>query len=227
MSALFIAGAGTDIGKTFVCAGLLRHLRAAGADARAIKPVASGFDPQAAAASDAGVLLAAMELPASAENIAAICPWRFAAPLSPDIAARREGRSLHLAELAAFCRARMAQAPGPLLIEGAGGLMSPVAEDATGLDWMRALGCPALLVAGTYLGAISHALTAAAAMRGAGLELRALAVSESPQSSVSLAETRAALARFLPGAAITGIARDAKSQGESFRALASACGLSA
>ena len=66
-----------------------------------------------------------------------------------------------------------------MLIEGVGGLMSPVTPEATGLDWLTALDLPAILVSGSYLGAISHALTACETLRLHGVPLRAVAVSES------------------------------------------------
>ncbi len=92
MSAIFITATGTDIGKTFVTAGLIRHLRASGREVDALKPVMTGFDPAHPEASDAGVLLAALGRPVTAAEIARISPWRFSAPLSPDMAARRERR---------------------------------------------------------------------------------------------------------------------------------------
>ena len=88
---LFITATGTDIGKTYVTAGLLRAGRRAGIAVDALKPVLSGYDPADAETSDAGVLLAALDRPITAATIAAMSPWRFAAPLSPDRAAEREG----------------------------------------------------------------------------------------------------------------------------------------
>lgn len=182
--ALFVAGAGTDVGKTYVAAALTRRLRGAGRPVLALKPLASGVPPPddpAFAGSDTGVLLAAQGSPLTPEAVGACSPWRFAAPLAPDLAAAREGRTLSLAELVAWCAGRIdAAPPGTLvLIEGVGGLMSPVTPGATGLDWLKALDLPAILVAGSYLGAISHALTAAETLRLHGVPLRAVVVSES------------------------------------------------
>jgi dethiobiotin synthetase len=86
--------------------------------------------------------------------------------------------------------------------------MSPFAEGATCLDAIKALGVPCLLVTGTYLGAISHTLTALAAMRAAGCSPRSIAVNESEGASVSLAYTMAELAAFAPDATITAIRRN-------------------
>jgi dethiobiotin synthetase len=162
MSGLFITGVGTGVGKTLVTTILCHQGRAIARDVLAIKPVVSGFvedDPE----SDPALILRSLGIAPTASAIADVAPWRFAAPISPHLAARREGRSITLAEVARFCRGR-AGGPGSFrLIEGAGGVMSPICEDATCLDLMALLGDPAVLVTGTYLGAMSHTLTSMAA----------------------------------------------------------------
>ena len=211
MTALFVTGTGTDIGKTFVTARLIREARDGGKPARALKPLLSGFDPAVPEVSDSGVLLVAMGLAASAENIATITPWRFAASLAPNMAARVENAAVDMEAVIKFCRTEMARAyvdGETLYIEGVGGLMSPVSDTATNLDWIAALGIPALLVAGTYLGAISHTLTAIAAMKSAGVILAGIMISESEGEHVGLAETRGELERFLGNVALTSVARD-------------------
>jgi dethiobiotin synthetase len=80
MSAFFVTATGTDIGKTYVASGLVRHWRAAGRPVDALKPVATGFDPAAAEASDAGVLLAALGRSVTPAEIDRIKPRRVAAP---------------------------------------------------------------------------------------------------------------------------------------------------
>ncbi len=224
MKTLFVTGTGTDIGKTFVTAGLIRFLRARGIGARALKPVMSGFDPASAATSDAGSLLSAMGDSIDQNNIDSISPWRFAAPLSPDMAAWREDRRLNIECVRTFCHAAIASTAGPLLIEGAGGLMTPLTDDATCLELVRMLGCPSLLVAGSYLGAISHALTAVEAMASRGVPLAAIIVNETPDASVDPAETVAALRRFLPDVRIVALSRAAPVV-DAFVAIAQACEL--
>ncbi|MEA1834459.1 dethiobiotin synthase [Methylobacterium durans] len=184
MRAVFVAGAGTEIGKTYVTAALVRRLRAMGRPVRALKPLASGvpsLDHPDFSESDTARLLAAQGLPVTPETVAACSPWRFAAPLAPDLAAAREGRSLALPDLVQWCAAQIAAAePGTtVVIEGVGGLMSPITPAETGLDWLEALRLPALLVSGSYLGAISHALTATETLRAHACPLVAVAVSES------------------------------------------------
>ncbi|MDB5444909.1 MAG: bioD [Phenylobacterium sp.] len=175
--ALHVAGAHTDIGKTHVACGLIRAARARGLSCDAFKPVLSGFDRAHWAQSDAGRLLAALGRRDS--DLDTISPLRFAAPLAPPMAARREGLRLEMAAILEHCRAWLAGSAAELrLLEGAGGLMSPIAEDGTVLDLAAALGLPSILVGGGYLGAVSHTLTALEVMRGRGLPLLAVVVSE-------------------------------------------------
>ena len=192
MSTLFVTATGTEIGKTIVTAALCHELRAAGRPVRALKPVLSGYDPLARHESDPGVLLASLGEAVTEEAVADIAPWRFAAPLSPDMAAAREGRRLDVREIVAFCRAADGD---PLLIEGIGGAMVPLDQRHTVLDWIAALDAPALVVAGSYLGTISHTLTTLAAIRGRGVPVAGLVISESPESPVPPAETAATIAR--------------------------------
>ena len=196
MSTVFITATGTDIGKTFVTAGLIRHLRASGRDVDALKPVMTGFDPAHPEASDAGVLLASLGRPVIAAEIARVSPFRFSAPLSPDMAARRERRSLDFNALTTFSADAAAHAKGTLLIEGIGGVMVPLNDRHTVLDWMVSITCPVILVTGSYLGSLSHALTSIDALGPRSIPIRAVVVSESPSSTVPLADTVATLTRF-------------------------------
>ncbi len=197
VASYFITATGTDIGKTFVTAGILRAARAAGRDLRALKPVLSGYDPASAVQSDSGVLLAAMGRAVSESTIAAITPWRFAAPLSPDMAAALEGASLDFAALLAFCESAIAPAPDGLLVEGVGGVAVPLDETHLVADWIAALRLPVVLVAGTYLGTLSHSITAARFLAACGIKIAALVLSESVEAPVSATVTAAALARFI------------------------------
>jgi dethiobiotin synthetase len=207
MSAFFVTGSGTEIGKTFVTAALIHELRRRGRHVAALKPVASGFDPAQAAASDPGVLLAALgEMPTPAA-FDLIAPWRFHAPLSPDMAARREGRVVDFATLVGHSRQSIATVTGTLLIEGVGGVMVPLDDDHTVLDWIEALRIPAIVVSGSYLGAISHGLTALDVLQSRGVAVTAVVVNETPESTVALDETAATIARFAGDVAVLTLPR--------------------
>jgi dethiobiotin synthetase len=221
MPGLFVTATGTDIGKTYVTAALVRRWRAAGRLPRALKPIVSGFDAGDWASSDPGLLLQAMGERLDAAALDRISPFRFAAPLSPDMAAAREGKSVDVAALLAVCRTRLAEAgAAPLLIEGVGGVMVPLDARRTMLDWMSDLALPVLLVAGSYLGTISHSLTAAAVLRHAGLGVAALVVNESEGSGVPLAETAATIARFVAPVPVLTLPRGATPDSAAMQALA-------
>ncbi len=196
MSATFITATGTDIGKTFVTAGLIRHWRAAGRPVGALKPVVTGFHPNSAAMSDPGVLLAALGRPINAPEIERIAPWRFAEPMSPDIAAKRENRTIDFEAVVAFSRQAIERANGSLLIEGIGGVMVPLDDKHTVLDWMTALNMPAVLVTGSYLGNLSHALTSFDSMQRRAIAIKAIVVNETIGSTVPLDDNIATLKRF-------------------------------
>lgn len=196
MSAAFLTATGTDIGKTFVACGLIEELTRRGRAVAAVKPLVSGYEDWSAPASDPARLLAALDIPATDEEIARVSPFRFRAPLAPDRAAEREGRSVDFAALVKFCRGAADACDGTLLIEGIGGVMVPVDARHTVLDLMAALGHPALLVAGSYLGTISHTLTALAVLRQHRITVAAVIVSETTGSSVPLADQVASIAHF-------------------------------
>ena len=221
MTAIFISATGTDVGKTFVTGGLIRHFLREGHAVDAIKPVVSGFDPTAMTAGDPGALLAALGRPVTLEEVQRISPWRFAAPLSPDMAAAREGRAIDFAALTAFCRAAMAARRGHLFIEGIGGIMVPLDDSRTVLDLITQLRLPLLLVAGSYVGTISHTLTALQVLARRNLDVAAVVVSESQASAAALDDTVATIARFSDSIDVIGIPRlaDAASAHPAFAAI--------
>ena len=199
MMQLFITSTGTGIGKTFITATLCHQLKERGINITALKPVISGFDASDLSNDSATILEASRQTP-SPEAQAAISPWHFTAPLSPNMAAAREGKTIDMLELAGFCRIKAAQNPGITLVEGVGGIMAPLTDELTVLDWMQTLQWPILLVCGSYLGSLSHTLSAIEVLQAKGLTIRAIIVSESRESSVSLSETSATLEKFLKNA---------------------------
>lgn len=182
MSAFFIAGTGTDIGKTFTTCALACAARQAGRAVMAYKPIVSGFqdhdDP------DTSKIIAAL----GHGDADTISPWRFEAPLSPDMAAAREGRTLSVSELVTWTHV-VARQPKLVLIETIGGLMVPLNARETTRDWVQQANLPLIMVTGSYLGALSHTLTTLEAARAAQLKIAALIVNESACGTVDLQET--------------------------------------
>jgi dethiobiotin synthetase len=205
MTAIFVTGTGTDVGKTFVTVGLIRYLRAAGRAADAIKPIVSGFNAEDPASSDPVILLEALGRPAA--ELDRICRWRFAAPLAPAMAARKEGHPVEFNALIDFSRRAVVGHRDMMFIEGVGGIMVPLDETHTVIDWMTALRLPLLLVAGSYVGTISHTLTALQVLARRNLDVAAVVVSESADSAAPLEETVATIARFADSIEVIGIPR--------------------
>lgn len=186
MSGFFVTAIGTDVGKTFVTAALTYQLRQAGQAVKAYKPVISGYSENTI--SDTTILLEAAGLPATPAHIHAISPWRFAAPISPHLAAMEEHREIHPTALIDWSKQALTQ-EGIVVIEGVGGIMVPLRHQFLVLDWMHAIGLPVILVTGTYLGAINHSLLSLVVLRQAGLKLAGVVVSQSAQQDAGLAQT--------------------------------------
>jgi len=192
MTPWFVSATGTDLGKTYTLCALLRVLRERGARVEVLKPVLSGFTADDIAATDSGRLLAAAGQAVTPGNVARITPWRFVPPLSPDMAAARAGVTISLQDVKGFCMT--ATAPGAIhFVEGAGGILSPLGTDFLNVDLVQALKARVLLVAGGYLGTISHTLTALAALDQRGIRAGAVVLSGFQAGPVPLEETQASI----------------------------------
>jgi dethiobiotin synthetase len=159
---IFVAGTDTGVGKTLVSCGLLRLARQLGWPLVPFKPAESGC--RGGHPKDAAALRAAArrtDLPLSA-----ICPF----PLRPPVAPAAAGLVLSLPALRRASRALH----GPLLVESAGGLLSPYTRTLTGSDLAAALGLPVLLIARNGLGTINHTALAIGEIRRRGIPLLGL-----------------------------------------------------
>lgn len=197
MEKFFITAIGTGVGKTLVTTAMCHQLRACGKKVIALKPVISGYD-SADKESDTALILQSLGLEPTAENIGKISPFRFSAPLSPDMAAAREDRGIEFNEVVSCCLSYEKSKADILLAEGIGGVMVPLNKEYTVRDWMEALGWKIILVAGSYLGAISHTLTACESLAARGLAPSILIISESEGSGVGLVDMVGTLRNFLP-----------------------------
>ncbi len=178
MRSYFVTATGTDIGKTYVSTQLISAWRAQGFVTQATKPVMSGFAEDALEHSDAGRLLAAMGQEVSPAAVSEICLHRLAPPLAPNVAMRQAGVRQDYAEILEFVQRRMARPADFHLVEGAGGVMSPLTDEKLQLDLMEDLRLPIMLISAAYLGSISHTLTALYAIKARGLRVAAVIISQ-------------------------------------------------
>tara|TARA_B100000989_G_C19516580_1_gene461971 strand:+ start:1583 stop:2269 length:687 start_codon:yes stop_codon:yes gene_type:complete len=211
MKKLFITATGTEIGKTVVTTTLAWQARKKGKLVRVLKPVISGFDEKTRNQSDTAQILQCLEIEQTHAAIESISPWRFKAPLSPDMAAAREGMRLDFEAIVEFCREAETGSDDLLLIEGVGGLMVPLTDSKTVLDWIQALKYPVIMVAGSYLGTISHTLTTVETAQKFGLNVASIVISESEDSPVPIHETVNSIKRFLTNIPILELPRLAPS----------------
>ncbi|MEX0939294.1 MAG: dethiobiotin synthase [Pirellulales bacterium] len=178
---LFITGTGTEVGKTYTACMIARELAAVGRRVGVYKPVASGC-----VASEAGLVcedaLQLWEAAGKPSTIDQVCPQSFRAPLAPYLAARAEGRKIDRAMLTAgvdYWR----ESSEIVLVEGAGGLMSPLDVGLFNADLAVQLGYPLLIVAANELGVINATLQTLIAARSRCPDL--------PVAGVVLCATRA------------------------------------
>jgi dethiobiotin synthetase len=207
MTAMFVTATGTDVGKTFLVRGMIRQLRARGLAVDALKPIITGYDPQTAHLSDTGRLLATLGRALTPRQINQVSPFRLREPLSPDHAARIEGRPIDFKALNTFCRTAISRHKGALLIEGIGGIMVPLDDRHTVLDWMIEIDVPAIVVAGSYVGTLSHTLTALDVLDRSGIKVAAAVVSETPGSAATLDDTADTIRRFTDNVEIFALPR--------------------
>ena len=153
---LFITGTDTEVGKTYVAALIVKDLVAAGYRVGVYKPVASDcvLDGPQLVSEDAVALWEAAGRPL---NLDAVCPQRFQAPLAPHLAARNEGRELDT-QLMRDGLARWVGECDIVVVEGAGGLMSPISDEEYFADLAHDLKYPVLVVTPNVIGAINQTL---------------------------------------------------------------------
>lgn len=190
------------MGKTLVSAALCHQLLSQGVSVQPFKPIISGYTEDHPENTDSGILLKSMGINPVHEEVARISPWRFSAPISPDMAARKERRSINFQELVHFSLNLPVESNTPNqhvnIIEGVGGAMVPLDDRHTVMDWMANLQADVLVVAGSYLGTISHTLTTISAMNHRHIKPIGIVVSESQDSPVPVQLTTETIARFLP-----------------------------
>jgi dethiobiotin synthetase len=201
--ALFITATGTEVGKTIATAALAAALHSLGVRVGLLKPVASGCpkypqkgnSPNHLLTNDDLVPLDSL-LPAQAigldttDILRFVSPIRYAAPMSPHIAAQVEARPVDWSRVQAAIDYWHGRCDF-LLIEGAGGWLTPLdQDDHTIADLAAALGAPVLLVTTASLGSINLTLLTAESIRARKLELAGIVVNrvqpENKQNLITL-----------------------------------------
>lgn len=155
---LFITGTDTEVGKTYVATLIVKELVAAGHRVGVYKPAASDCvsDGRQLVSEDAVALWEVAGRPLSLD---AVCPNRYQAPLAPHLAARTAGRELDTEGMRKGIEL-WADECDIVIVEGAGGLMSPISDDEYFADLAYDFGYPTVVVAPNAIGCINQSLSA-------------------------------------------------------------------
>lgn len=201
-SGLFITGTDTGVGKTVVAAALAAALRKRGWDVGVMKPVESGC-PRVE-----GVLVPRdatflREAAASKDPLGLVNPYRFELPLAPALAAEAEGVVIEMPAIQAAYD-ELAARHQVMLVEGAGGLLTPLCGALTMRDLASALELPVLVVAMNALGVINHTSLTVAALRQAGLAPVGIVLNAVSRRTDESAATNGASLRRWGGAPLLG-----------------------
>jgi dethiobiotin synthetase len=177
---LFVTGTDTGAGKTVLSAALLAAMTAAGERVHAHKPVVTGLEePSSSWPADHELLASAADM--TPEDVA---PLRYGLAVSPHLAAQLAGERIDPATLLAAAQA--AAKDTTLIVEGVGGLLTPLADGYTVCDLAAALGLPVLIAARPGLGTINHTLLTLRAASAAGLDVRAVVLTPWPEDPSAL-----------------------------------------
>jgi dethiobiotin synthetase len=180
MEGCFVTGTGTEVGKTVVAAAIARTQAARGRSVGVFKPAVSGLDDCAASGREPDHALL-RRAAASQQSDDEIAPYRYRPAVSPHLGAELAGEAIDPALLRE--RARAAAAEADLLVcEGVGGFLVPLTLAPPYLvrDLARDLGLPVVIASSPGLGTINHTLLTIEAVRGAGLEVAAVALTPWP-----------------------------------------------
>lgn len=171
---LFITGTGTDIGKTYVTALLLKKLREGGFDAAYFKAAMSGNERGADGSLIPGDAAQVKSVSGIEQALGEMCPYVYETAVSPHLAARLEGSPVELEEVMA-AYGRVCEKHELVIAEGSGGIVCPIRYDEKKLmleDIVRALGLPCAVVADAGLGTINHVVLTVEYLRARGFEVR-------------------------------------------------------
>ena len=191
MRGLFVTGTDTGVGKTFIASGLVRALHEEGWRVGVMKPLETGcaVGQNGLEPADARVL---WEAAGRTQDLASVCPYRFTAPLAPDVAARQASRHIDPVAIVEGFQA-IAKAHDVVLVEGAGGLLVPIWDRYTMADLAADLALPLLVVVGSRLGAVSHTLLTLSHALARGLSVKAYVVNQLSSAVDAAVETNAEL----------------------------------
>ena len=153
MKPLFVTATDTDIGKTYVCAGLAYALKKSGIDVGIMKPFACGVKQKIGFSSNDLTILTNAAMVDDAEDI--INPFFFPLPASPYTAAKNLGVKINV-EHVMECFRKLDEIHDIMLVEGIGGIMTPILKDYAIIDLIKDLMANTIIVTSSKIGTVNH-----------------------------------------------------------------------
>lgn len=191
----FITGSDTGVGKTWIGCQLINQLKKLPGTLKVRKPVESGCqlteDKQLLPADGLALYTANNE----GENLQLVTAYRFRAAISPDRAANLENNTIVLKQLIEAVHVNI-KPQDKLVVEGAGGFYSPIAEDGLNADLAKQLGLEVIVVIEDRLGAINQSLLTIRAIESEGLFIRAVILNELHEMTENEMDNRTALQKL-------------------------------
>ena len=194
---LFITGTDTGVGKTVVAGAIAAYLREQGKSVGVMKPAETGCREKGGelVPADAALL---KKISGTADTLELICPYRFAEPLAPAVAAKRAGMKIDVRRIKKNF-ADIASRHDVTIVEGAGGLMVPLSGKYLYLDLAEELGLPLVIVGRAGLGTINHTLLTVMAARSRNIEISAIILNQNYRAGGIAEETNPAAVKELSG----------------------------
>jgi len=183
MQGIFITGTDTNVGKTYIACQIAKQLKQKNINVIPRKPIETGCTLNAGELlpADANLLLHASGAKISLQEV---CHFRFSPAISPDLAAKHSGTPVSLDQLVNHCTSNINDNDF-LIVEGAGGIYSPICNNALNADLARELGLPVVLIAQDRLGAVNQVLLAINAIDTHQLKLNSIILNSTSQSPLN------------------------------------------
>jgi dethiobiotin synthetase len=183
---IFVTATDTEVGKTVIAGAIADHFRRQGVRTAVHKPVATGavHRREGWVSEDAEFLASCAQTPFPLDLV---CPQRYREPLAPAVAAERAGEPLDWEGIERSLRLMTAESD-VIVVEGVGGVLVPMDEKHTVLDFARWIDLPTVVVARPNLGTINHTLLTVEALRRAGVQVAGVVINRYPTDTPSTAE---------------------------------------
>ena len=185
MKPIFVTSTDTDVGKTYVCAGLAYSLKKLGIDVGIMKPFACGVKQKIGFSSNDLTILTNAAMVDDAEDI--INPFFFPIPASPYTAAKNLGVKIDV-EHVMECFRKLDEIHDIMLVEGIGGIMTPILKDYAIIDLIKDLMANTIIVTSSKIGTINHTILTCKMCKNMNIPVKGLIINNFESTGYSIPE---------------------------------------